>query len=669
MMRKAVYAVAILSFCIFTTTLAWSADKKVFPSSPAIAADKGSHYLVSSPQGLSMDVYDPQTQNILYSIRFSDFVPDFKAVSALAIDDINLLAACAVTKKNSPGAIYLFDLPTNKIRGIISGLPATAVKMALSGNSRYLAFGTDNHQGLFVYKFVTTRKIASASATGLSDQEKEALRKLAYLEKDLLDPSLVLHDPGYKGNITALAFDGRENLAVSADDGSIRLYNASLKQVKSIDGKNGAKPSCLRFSPDNTKLAVGYTDKAVIDVFKASDLSYLYSPDTSSISMAFSSSIIWSEDGRFMYASYPTAQKNETTIYKWRQSGEGGRSHLSTVTGDSRIEPVAGGGLLYTDPSNGINLLDKRYGTVYNEWGNVWAALEHKYGYVTYEIGGDYSNSEGASVTYWFPISRLKWPINAFMAEIGSEIHLGKRLEIKGSISHNITSNLGNSKVEDSDWVFDPAIYGDTPDIYSESNSDFKGYGGDIQARFWILDRHYSNNSSFSLGIGAGFSYQHYDWEASNVDQWSPSGYYGNSHFYRSGLIGTYKSELFMPYLELAIRSKFGKADITGTIGGSPYLWARDEDNHLLRYKLMKTDAHGYSLKAGIQANYNFTEHWFAGLRFNLLYFHAKGTQKGYQYADLYEDNRWYLAGYQWDIEHEINSFQLDSMLIAGFRF
>ncbi len=629
-----------------------------------IAADNGGHYLISSAQGQSVNVYDPASQNLLYSIRFAEFVENFAGISALAVDDSNLLAACAVVKKNAPGAIYLFDLQSTKLRGVIGGIPSVITSMAFSANGLYLAAGAQN-QGLLVYKIISFKKIPSSELTQLSAGEKAALGKLGYMERTVIDPTLALHDRDIKGNITALGFDGRAKLAAATDDGNIHLYDSIFKLAKSVKGKSGGRAAGLKFNQDYSKIAVSYADKAAIDVYAAPHLTYLYSPDTTHLAAAFSGDPAWSADGRFLYATAPAAEKGATDIYKWRNAGEGGWSRLSTVGGDNRrIAPVIGGGLVYTETPDGLNLLDRRYGVIYNEWGNTWLGLAHKLGDVTYEIGGDFSDSNGDSGSYWFPISRLKWPINAFMVEIGGEIHPLKRLEIKGSASHNITSNLG-SKMEDSDWVYDQAVYGWTEDIYSESDASFKGYVLDGQARFWIIDRHFSNQSSFALALGAGFTYQNYDWEASDLDQWSPSGVYGTDHSYVSGLVGAYKSQLYMPYLELSIRSRIGKADITGHIGGSPYLWAKDEDDHMLRKRLMTTDAHGYSVKGGFQANYNFTANWFAGLRFNLLYFIAKGTQKGVQYETTSEA----AAGYRWDIEHDIKSFQLDSMLIAGYRF
>jgi hypothetical protein len=311
---------------------------------------------------------------------------------------------------------------------------------------------------------------------------------------------------------------------------------------------------------------------------------------------------------------------------------------------------------------------DRRYGTISNERMTLWVSTGPKIGNVRYRIGGDWNNyTEGTSGKYHFPLSELKWPINAIMGEIGGEVHLGKRWALRGSFTRNMTNNIGG-KMEDSDWDYDPDLYGDRPDIYSESVTDFQGYVADASVRYWFLDRQFGGKTSFAMGIGLGFMYQDYHWVASNLDQWYPrEPSWG--HDYAGGPVVTYKSWLKMPYAELLFKSKLRRFDISGAIGGSPYLWVKDEDTHLLRNRIMTTDAKGFALKGSLQGSYAFTQNWFAGLRLNLLYYHAWGTQDSYVYADTFEGGQWYYAGYHWDIEHKIDSFQFDAMLTAGFRF
>ncbi len=315
-----------------------------------------------------------------------------------------------------------------------------------------------------------------------------------------------------------------------------------------------------------------------------------------------------------------------------------------------------------------LDLTNRRYGTITNERFSVWVAAGHKFGHNAYQIGGKFTDfSQGTSGELHFPISELKWPINAIMGEVGGEVHLGRRFALRGSVMRNLTNNL-SGKMEDSDWDYDPELYGNKPDVYSESATDFQGHGADLSARYWIFERQFRNRSSFAMGVGAGFLYQDYFWVASNLDQWYPRDPQ-LGHDYAGGPVCTYRSWLYMPYAEFLLKSKLGRFDVSASLGGSPYLWAKDEDNHLLRNRIMTTDATGYAVKFGLEGNYAFTQNIFAGLRVNLLYYSAKGTQDSHIYADIYEGEQWYYAGHRWEIEHEIESVQIDGLLTLGVRF
>jgi outer membrane protease len=238
------------------------------------------------------------------------------------------------------------------------------------------------------------------------------------------------------------------------------------------------------------------------------------------------------------------------------------------------------------------------------------------------------------------------------MGEIGSEVHFGKRWEFRGSLAHNISNNLG-SKMEDSDWVLSPSSL----DSYSESITDFRAYVIDASLRFWFLDRQ-KENKSYSLGIAAGGMYQDYYWEASNLDQ--RSNVFGTGQI--GGVVGTYKFQSMMPYIELVFKSKINNFDFSGSIGGSPYMWVKDEDNHRLRAFVAEGKSHGYALKFALQGNYNFASRWFVGLRLNFMYYETNGSQEKFGYAYSY-------AGAHNEIDEKITSLQIDTMLTLGYRF
>ncbi|MFO7569100.1 MAG: omptin family outer membrane protease [Smithellaceae bacterium] len=299
----------------------------------------------------------------------------------------------------------------------------------------------------------------------------------------------------------------------------------------------------------------------------------------------------------------------------------------------------------------------QRFGAVRNERGTLWVSTGHQYGNVTYQIGGrvnDYAH--GLSWDQTFPTSELTWPLNTVTGQIGAELRLGRRGELRAFYQRNLTGHLGG-KVEDSDWLTQTMI----PDIYSESETDFEGMTLDAGGRFWFLDRRFNGDAFLALGIGAGLMYQNFKWEARNLDQWYPTRPEWG-HDYVAGPIFTYQTKVWMPYAEIVIKSKVRRFDFAASVSASPWMQIQDKDNHLLRAFIAKADTEGFGVKMAMEGNYHFTPRWFAGLRFNLLLFETKGVSTTIGYAGA-------SAGDYYDIEEKITSFQLDTMLTAGFRF
>jgi WD domain, G-beta repeat len=57
---------------------------------------------------------------------------------------------------------------------------------------------------------------------------------------------------------TAIAFDRSGRLAAVAHDGFIRLYDKEFQRIAKVETPGGKHPSMVAFSPDATRLVVGY---------------------------------------------------------------------------------------------------------------------------------------------------------------------------------------------------------------------------------------------------------------------------------------------------------------------------------------------------------------------------------------------------------------------------
>jgi outer membrane protease len=280
---------------------------------------------------------------------------------------------------------------------------------------------------------------------------------------------------------------------------------------------------------------------------------------------------------------------------------------------------------------------------------DLWGGVERMSGNVTYQIG-----DEGV----YFPLSELKWPVDVTFGSVGGSARFGK-WEACGVFSKNLENDAGT--MEDSDWEDDR-----NPDLkttYSESDTDFDGYTSDGSIRYWLMETPMTDlkGAVVSLGTGLGYLYQHFSWDAKNLDQWYPQNpEYG--HDIVPGTVGSYESTLNMPYIEAAGKLAFKGLTMAGTLGFAPYAQVKDEDDHKLRYIRADTDADGTAFKASLQTRYNFADHLFIMAQVNYLSFDVDGTEKDNTYAGPFE-------GESWSIDHTIKSDQTSALLAAGIDF
>ena len=148
----------------------------------------------------------------------------------------------------------------------------------------------------------------------------------------------------------AFAADGR--LATTALDGRIRLYAATLngkvKPLAMIEAPEGQMPLGIAFSPDGSRLAVGYNDETAVSLLDGHTLSRLPGPDLSNKRIGVLGKVAWSRDGRTLFAagSYGVAD-HRALILAWNNGPSAARRELpagrQTVMS---LVPLPGGDLL-----------------------------------------------------------------------------------------------------------------------------------------------------------------------------------------------------------------------------------------------------------------------------------------------------------------------------------
>ncbi|MEO5333234.1 MAG: hypothetical protein H7839_14555 [Magnetococcus sp. YQC-5] len=226
--------------------------------------------------------------------------------------------------------IYLIDVMAGKLRKRITHLPEAVTHLAFSPTGAYLAAVFGDQAGLWVF----------AIPTGAVVHKGDPYRVAA--------------------NWVDFAPDGR--LITSSSDGSVRLYDAHFRLLSVRQLAKFSRPYGVAFSPDGSKVAVGFGDRTTVAVLSGSDLSLLYLPDVRGVKNNLWV-VAWSRDGRSLYAGGGHSEKGRYLIRWWQQAGEpdsqGSGEYLdmaASMGNVMQIVPLKAGGVVFAgaDPAWGV---------------------------------------------------------------------------------------------------------------------------------------------------------------------------------------------------------------------------------------------------------------------------------------------------------------------------
>jgi len=297
-----------------------------------ISTDKDERFLVTGSDDKTIRVWELRTGRLLKVIRPPIGEGNEGKIYAVAISpDGRHIAGGGWTgyEWDKTHSIYIFDRETGGLIKTIKGLPEVVNHLSYSKDAMFLVAGLGLNNGIRVYSTE--------------------------------DYSLIKEDKDYGDSVYGFDFSSDGRLVVSSFDGYIRLYDRRFNLIKKEKAHGGERPFHISFSPDGSKIAVGYYDTPNIDIISGHDLDRLYKADTSEFSDCEFGSVTWSYDGRSLYAGGQCQKqfddKWKDIIRRWDKAGKGAFIDIPVAENAIvHILPLKDNGIAFAsgEPSFGI---------------------------------------------------------------------------------------------------------------------------------------------------------------------------------------------------------------------------------------------------------------------------------------------------------------------------
>jgi WD40 repeat protein len=261
----------------------------------SLAVDATGRLLLTASDDGTARLWTPTTGRLLMILRPPMGDADEGRLSSCAITPDGTLAALGRSSDSGQPSrfVFLFDLASGNLLWRIPNLP---------GAPTHLAFSRDG-----------SRLAISLSKGGL-----RIVRTVDGLE--------LARDVAYGAPCTRSDFEAEGRLATASDDGQIRIYDPEGKlMIKVAAPGSNKRLGSVRFSPDGSRLAVGYSNEVRVGLYSAPDLTAQPQPNCTGLAKGSGCRLVgWSADGRTLFAGGTLSGKGKLLVRGWSDGGRGG---------------------------------------------------------------------------------------------------------------------------------------------------------------------------------------------------------------------------------------------------------------------------------------------------------------------------------------------------------
>ena len=284
-----------------------------------IGLDAVQRYLVTGSDDKTVRLWELASGRLLRTLRPPIGAGDEGKIYAVALspDGSTVAAAGFTDPAGQRQSLYLFDRASGQLRQRLSELPASVHHLAYARDGALLVATLAGTHGMRLYRSC--------------------------------DGTEVGRDPAYGDNSYGADFDPSGRLVTTSWDGLVRLYDRDFRLRPKRQAPGGKRPFGVAFSPDGSRIAVGFADSTRVDVLSGQDLTPLYAPDTAAVDNGDLFTVAWSSDGQWLYAAGRYQERGFQPIRRWAAGGRGAATNLPTTAQDTmrHLLPLAGGGVVF----------------------------------------------------------------------------------------------------------------------------------------------------------------------------------------------------------------------------------------------------------------------------------------------------------------------------------